>query len=69
VSRFTLLREQGTCSLTYPPVCTIIENPLCERWVPVAEGRWETWGGVVQRPGVVNGKYVLDMVSPCLPAG
>jgi len=32
-------------------------------------GRWETWGRVVQRPGVVNAKYVLDMVLPCLPAG
>jgi len=55
VSRFALLREQGTCSLAYPPVYKIIENPLCERWVLVAEkqegaagrrrgGCPETWG-------------------------
>jgi len=71
VSRFALLREQGTCSLTYPPVYTIIENPLCERWVLVTEkqgGPLGEQGEVVQRPGVVNAKYVLDMVLPCNPA-
>ena len=55
MSRFALLREQGTCSLTYTK---IIEIPLCERWVPVRGGCPETWG-----------TYVLDMVLPCLPAG
>ena len=44
MSRFALLREQGTCSHTYTK---IIEIPLCERWVPVAERT----RGVVQRPG------------------
>ena len=55
MSRFALLREQGTCSLTYTK---IIEIPLCERWVPVRGGCPGTWG-----------TYVLDMVLPCLPAG
>jgi len=70
VSRFALLREQGTCSLTYTK---IIEIPLCERWVPVAEkqggDRWENKGGLSRDLGVVNATYVLDMVLPCLSAG